>query len=108
MVPVFCPGPRPGQGPRKRDLSPGWPLRDTFSVLAAVSELDHSTQRRALLALAKLEGNPRPDGVEKFRGATDRRRIRAGDWRIVYRIEDGRLTILVVAIGHRGKVYRDE
>jgi mRNA interferase RelE/StbE len=69
-------------------------------------KLDHSAQRRIMLALAKLEENPRPDGVKRLKGSADRWRIRLGDWRILYRIEDGRLIILVIAIGHRSKVCK--
>ena len=71
-----------------------------------LQKLDKPVRRRMMLALAKLEDDPRPDGVKKLKGSADRWRIRVGDWRIVYRIEDGELLVLVIAVGHRGKVYR--
>ena len=72
-----------------------------------LKKLEKPVQRRILLAIGRLETNPRPDGVKKLKGSSDRWRVRVGDWRIVYKIEDGQLVILVLAIGHRGKVYRD-
>jgi len=38
-------------------------------------------------------------------GTSDRYRIRVGDYRIVYRIDDGKVTVLVLVIGHRREVY---
>ncbi|GAA2141307.1 type II toxin-antitoxin system RelE family toxin [Glycomyces algeriensis] len=71
-----------------------------------LQKLDKPVRRRIILALAKLEDDPRPDGVKKLKGSADRWRVRVGDWRIVYRIEDGELVVLVIAVGHRSKVYR--
>jgi len=59
--------------------------------------------RDAILALAD---DPRPPGCIKMSGYDDRWRIRVGDWRVVYRIEDGRLVVLVVTVAPRGGVYR--
>ena len=39
-------------------------------------------------------------------GFADRWRVRVGDWRIVYEIEDGRLVVLVLAVAPRGEVYK--
>ncbi|HEY1093331.1 MAG TPA: type II toxin-antitoxin system RelE/ParE family toxin [Glycomyces sp.] len=72
-----------------------------------LKSLDKPVRRRILLAVAKLEGNPRPEGVKKLKGKSDRWRIRVGDWRVLYKVEDGRLIVLVVMVGHRSKVYRD-
>ncbi|WP_026929139.1 type II toxin-antitoxin system RelE family toxin [Glycomyces tenuis] len=72
-----------------------------------LKKLDKAVRRRILLAIAKLEGEPRPTGVKKLKGSSDRWRVRVGDWRIVYKIEDGQLVVLVVAVGHRSKVYKD-
>ena len=53
-----------------------------------------------------LAANPRPPGVEKLAGPDDFYRIRVGDYRIIYQIQDDVLMILVVKIGHRREVYR--
>lgn len=56
--------------------------------------------------LDRLSENPRPPGCLKLVGEEDQWRVRVGDWRIVYRIEDGRLVVLVVTVAPRGGVYR--
>jgi mRNA interferase RelE/StbE len=52
--------------------------------------------------LAKL---PRPAGAEKLSGH-DLFRVRQGDYRILYEIEDRELTVTIIKIGHRRDVYR--
>lgn len=58
---------------------------------------------KAILALAD---DPRPVGCVKLSGRKGEWRIRVGEWRIVYRIDDGQLVVLVVTRGVRGGVYR--
>ena len=57
---------------------------------------------REILALAD---DPRPPGCLKLVGQKDHWRVRVGDWRIVYRIEDGRLVVVVVRVAPRSGVY---
>ena len=55
----------------------------------------------------KLRTNPRPEGVEPLQGAEKGFfRIRQGDYRIVYSIQDQKLLILIVRIVHRKEVYK--
>ncbi|MFM8658025.1 MAG: type II toxin-antitoxin system RelE family toxin [Chthoniobacterales bacterium] len=56
-------------------------------------------------AIESLENEPRPPGCRKLAVTSDRYRIRIGDYRIVYRIDDGKVTVLVLVIGHRREVY---
>lgn len=72
-----------------------------------LKKLDKSVQRRILVAIVKLEEDPRPQGVKKLKGNNDFWRIRVNDWRVIYQINDGKLTILVLEIGHRSKIYRN-
>jgi mRNA interferase RelE/StbE len=53
-----------------------------------------------------LAFEPRPPGVEKLEGTENLWRVRSGDYRIVYTVEDDVLTVLVVMIRHRREVYR--
>lgn len=53
-----------------------------------------------------LAENPRPYGVRKLEGEEDLYRIRVGDFRIIYLIEDRRLVVVVIRIGNRRDVYR--
>ncbi|MDZ8025291.1 MAG: type II toxin-antitoxin system RelE family toxin [Nostoc sp. SerVER01] len=57
-----------------------------------------------ILALAE---NPRPSGVVKLENADNKYRIRVGNYRILYDIQDDVLIIKVVRVGHRRDVYRD-
>jgi mRNA interferase RelE/StbE len=61
--------------------------------------------RKVLERIATLGENPRPAGAEKLAGV-ELWRIRQGDYRIVYSIEDDALTVWVVKVGHRREVYR--
>lgn len=65
--------------------------------------------RRILVALEReivaLADDPRPPGCLKLVGHKDHWRVRVGDWRIVYRIEDGRLVVIVVRVAPRSGVY---
>lgn len=63
-------------------------------------------RQRVTAAIAALTDDPRPRGSEKLSGAKDRHRIRIGDYRVVYGIEDDVLTVWVVKVGHRREVYR--
>ncbi len=53
-----------------------------------------------------LEQNARPSGCAKLAGEPDLYRIRAGDHRIIYQVNDPRLTVLVLSIAHRREIYR--
>jgi mRNA interferase RelE/StbE len=55
-------------------------------------------------AIALLGQNPRPPGARALKGRPGFR-IRVGDYRILYTIQDDVLLVVVVAIGHRGGVY---
>ena len=57
-------------------------------------------------AIQTLAEEPRPPGCIKLAGYEDEWRIRVGDWRVIYRIDDGKLVVLVVTLGPRGGVYR--
>ena len=61
--------------------------------------------RRITDRVRELAQNPRPVGNEKLSGQ-DRSRVRQGDYRIVYAVNDERRVIEVVKIGHRREVYR--
>ncbi|MCQ8181864.1 type II toxin-antitoxin system RelE/ParE family toxin [Methylomonas sp. EFPC3] len=84
----------------------------TYSVVfkpsaeKAFSKLPNEIQKRLYAAACDLAENPRPPGFKKLHGVDDLYRIRVGDYRMVYTIEDCQLKILVVAIGHRREIYR--
>ncbi len=55
--------------------------------------------------ISSLAAAPRPAGCKKLKGYKNSYRIRAGDYRIIYEVEDKILRILVIAVGHRKDVY---
>lgn len=61
--------------------------------------------KRIMQRIRSLADDPRPPGCEKLSGL-ERYRIRQGSYRVIYEIEDERLTVLIVKVGHRREVYR--
>jgi len=55
--------------------------------------------------ISALADEPKPPGAEKVEGY-DYWRVRSGDYRIVYAVEDEALTVVIVRVGHRREVYR--
>jgi mRNA interferase RelE/StbE len=75
---------------------------------SAVKDLDTIPKKdlqRIINRIDLLKENPRPPGCEKLSGQ-ERYRVRQGNYRIVYSIQDDVLTIWVVKIGRRRDVYR--
>jgi len=61
--------------------------------------------RRIVERIRSLGDEPRPHGCEKL-SAQERYRVRQGDYRVVYSIDDSVQTVEVVKIGHRSEIYR--
>jgi len=61
---------------------------------------------RILSAIRMLAEVPRPLGVKKLKISEDTYRIRIGDYRVIYEIQDQDLIILLLSVGHRKDVYR--
>lgn len=75
------------------------------SVARDLRPLPRRDVKRILQCIQRLAHEPRPPGCEKL-SAQERYRIRQGVYRIVYEIDDRRLTVLIVKVGHRRDVYR--
>ena len=67
--------------------------------------LDEKMQGRVDDAIYALSSEPRPSGCKKLRGQQNTYRVRVGNFRVIYDIEDDVLKILVVEIGNRRDVY---
>ena len=87
---------------------PGEAYTIEFAPRAAkeLRDLERPDQVRVAAKIDSLAQNPRPHGVEKLSGEEDLYRVRVGNYRIIYKIQDARLVVLVVKIGHRRDVYR--
>lgn len=67
----------------------------------------HPKQRsRVKDAIEVLAVSPRPQGSIQLSGGEGERHIRVGNYRVVYDIEDTKLVIIVLRIGHRRDIYR--
>ncbi|MGH2372584.1 MAG: type II toxin-antitoxin system RelE family toxin [bacterium] len=75
------------------------------SAAKELEALPPKVRRRVASKIEALATTPRPQGAEKLSGQ-DKYRIRQGDHRVLYSIDDGAQTVTVVKIGHRRDVYR--
>jgi mRNA interferase RelE/StbE len=76
------------------------------SVRKDLNSIPDSHLKRIVERIGSLAENPRPIGCEKLSGQ-ERYRVRQGNYRIIYSIEDSQLTVWVVKVGHRREVYRN-
>jgi mRNA interferase RelE/StbE len=67
--------------------------------------LDDSVLARVIRKLEALRVTPRPSGSKKLKGFRDQWRIRVGDWRIIYVVDDARALVSITRIAHRREVY---
>ncbi len=83
----------------------------SYSVLvkrSAAKELEAlplKDRRRVARRIQGLAAEPRPAGCEKLSGQ-EKFRLRQGDYRILYAVDDTEMTVTVVKLGHRRDVYR--
>ena len=76
------------------------------SAEKAFGKLPNALQVKILEALEQLSVNPRPSGVKKLKSAFNIYRIRVGEYRVIYSINDTVLIVTVAKIAHRKDVYR--
>lgn len=67
--------------------------------------LPDSVLARVLRKMETLRQTPRPAGCKKLKGYKDQWRVRVGDWRVVYIIDDAAKLVSIARIGHRREVY---
>jgi len=80
-------------------------LRIKPSAVKELEDLQAKDRRRIVSKIQNLAEEPRPRGCEKLSGR-NRFRLRQGDFRILFEVDDGAETVTVVKIGHRRDVYR--
>jgi len=77
------------------------------SALRSIQSLSPSLREQIRTKIDLLAENPRPCGIKALQGGQKGYlRLRVGDYRVIYRVQDDRLLVLVVAVGHRREVYR--
>jgi mRNA interferase RelE/StbE len=72
----------------------------------ALRRLPKDAAIRVSKAIESLAIEPRPPGCKKLEAAEDQYRIRVGNYRVVYRIYDDRLLVLIIDLGDRKDIYR--
>ncbi len=80
-------------------------VRIKRSAEKEMDRLPAPTFDRVTQAILRLERDPRPPGSHKLRGMQDYR-LRVGQYRILYAIDDRKRVVEVIAVGHRRDVYR--
>ena len=74
------------------------------SAVKEISKLPVNVLKRIIAKIEALSEDPRPPGCQKLSG-DEKYRIRVGNYRILYMIEEGRLVVFVVKVRHRKDVY---
>ncbi len=74
-------------------------------VQKRINDFSEDLQVRLIAAIAVLSDNPRPNGVKKLKGYDSTYRVRVGDYRIIYQIQDRELIIILLSCIHRKDAY---
>ena len=75
------------------------------SAAKEIADLPKAECKRVAAKIQLLASDPRPHGCEKLSGA-EKYRIRRGDYRILYEIDDSTKLVIIVKVGDRKEVYR--
>jgi mRNA interferase RelE/StbE len=84
---------------------PNYSVEIKQSAQKELDALDRTLFTRLDRKILALSGNPRPAGCKKLKGYKDQWRVRVGDWRVVYIIDDTSKLVSVTRIAHRREVY---
>lgn len=76
------------------------------TAAVAIARLPKPDRNRVLAKIQGLATVPRPHGCTKLTGMTDAYRVRVGNYRIVYVVDDGINIVTVTRVAHRREVYR--
>jgi mRNA interferase RelE/StbE len=76
------------------------------SARRELEALDASVAQRIVARVEALTADPRPHGCVKLQGAADLWRIRIGDYRVVYSIDESARLVDIRVVRHRSDVYR--
>lgn len=83
-----------------------YPVEFTPRAERELAALQRSDQLRIAKRVEALATTPRPSGCKKLAGPEGFYRIRVGDFRVIYAIQDCKLLILIIRIANRREVYR--
>jgi mRNA interferase RelE/StbE len=77
----------------------------TPAAARQIRKLNKTIQARLKAKIAMLSENPRPQGSKKLKGFENSYRIRVGDYRVIYKIHDDVLLVLIMKVGPRRDIY---
>lgn len=69
-----------------------------------IDKLSKNEKSRIVTAIEKL---PNGEDIKKLKGHSDLLRLRVGEYRIIYTIDNGKLTVIVIDAGNRGDIYKE-
>jgi len=75
------------------------------SAQRELDDLEDALFARVDRKILTLADNPRPPGCKKLKGYRNHWRIRIGDWRVVYTVDDGERLVSITRVAHRREVY---
>jgi mRNA interferase RelE/StbE len=81
-------------------------VKITSRAEGELKRLDRPVKNRVVTAILALASEPRPPGCLKVKSAEGVWRIRVGDWRIGYEIDDSLQEVVVIKVGHRSEFYQ--
>lgn len=81
-------------------------IKISKSVQKQIDDLPNAIKGRILEKIKALETEPRPSGIVKLKNSEQEYRLRIGDYRVRYEIDDAKQTILILQCKHRREVYR--
>lgn len=84
----------------------GYEVGITTSAVKDLDGLPSKVRQRVTAAIDALADNPRPSGVTKLKGGTGLYRVRVGEYRVTYRINDAEQRVSIARAEHRRDVYR--
>ena len=84
---------------------PNYSVEIKQSAQKELDALDRTLFTRLDRKILALSGNPRPAGCKKLKGYKDLWRIRVGDMRVVYAIDDSAKLVSVMRVAHRREIY---
>jgi mRNA interferase RelE/StbE len=72
----------------------------------SLRQLDPSVRKAIAQVIDGLTSDPRPPGFLPLTGHRPYLRVRSGDYRVIYTVDDGARVVTIAAVGHRREIYR--
>jgi len=88
-------------------MNQGYQIEFLPAAVRDLKKLSADVQKKLSKKIDSLAANPRPEGCVKLSDSTNLYRVRVGDHRVLYKIYDAKLVVLIVEAGHRREIYRD-